>query len=91
MDERNFYDERPETRKATLNCPYCRQAAEYDLVWHVCTKKHQLPPRADERDRAKFAKARSYMVRKDDWAVCGNPRCRKRFEVTGVQSIAFLE
>jgi hypothetical protein len=31
------------------------------------------------------------MVRKDDLLMCKNMRCRKRFEVTGVQSVAFLE
>ena len=91
MDEREFYDERQSTKKATLNCPHCRQPGEYDLGWLVRTKKRQLPPRADERDRAKFAKARSYMVRRDDLVACTNPRCRKRFEVTGVQSVAFLD
>jgi len=91
MDERDFYDERQETKKATLNCPHCRQEAEYDLGWFVRTKKRQLPSRADERDRAKFAKARSYMVRRDDLVACKNPRCRKRFEVSGVQSVAFIE
>jgi hypothetical protein len=91
MDERDLYDERQEIRKATLNCPHCHQAAEYDLGWFVRTKKRQLPPRADERDRAKFAKARSYMVRRDDLVACKNVRCRKRFEVSGVQSVAFLD
>ena len=55
------------------------------------TKRRSLPPRADERDRAKFAKARSYMVRRDDLVACKNIRCRKRFEVSGVQSVAFLD
>ncbi len=91
MDERDFFDERQETRKATLNCPHCHQAGEYDLGWFVRTKKRQLPGRADERDRAKFAKARSYMVRRDDLVACKNIRCRKRFEVSGVQSVAFLD
>lgn len=91
MDERDFYDERQETKKAMLNCPHCRQEGEYDLGWLVRTKKRQLPGRADERDRAKFAKAQSYMVRRDDLVACKNPRCRKRFEVTGVQSVAFIE
>ncbi|MFB3915805.1 MAG: hypothetical protein ACE14M_03690 [Terriglobales bacterium] len=90
MEERDFFDERSETRKATLHCPHCRQIAEYDLAWTVRTKKRQLPPRADERDRAKFAKARSYMVRRDDLVACKNIRCRKRFEVSGVQSVVFL-
>ncbi len=91
MEERDFYNERPETRKATLNCPHCHQAGEYELGWLVRTKRRQLPSHADERDRAKFAKARSYMVRRDDLVGCKNPRCRKRFEVTGVQSVAFLD
>ena len=91
MDERDFYDERPEKKMATLNCPHCQQAAEYEITWLSRTKKRQLPPRADDRDRAKFAKARSYMVRKDDMVACKNIRCRKRFEVAGVQSVAFLE
>ncbi len=91
MDERDFFDERQEKRLATLNCPHCQQAGEYELGWIVRTKKRQLPPRADERDRAKFAKARSYMVRRDDLVMCKNMRCRKRFEVSGVQSVAFIE
>jgi hypothetical protein len=91
MEEREFYDEKEQKKPATLNCPSCRQAAEYELNWLVRTKKKQLPPRADDRDRAKFAKARSYMVRKDDLVMCKNVRCRKRIEVSGVQSVAFLD
>jgi hypothetical protein len=91
MEERDFFDERPETRTANLTCPHCRQAGEYELGWLVRRKKKQLPPRADDRDRAKFAKAQSYMVRRDDLVACKNMRCRKRFEVTGVQSVAFIE
>lgn len=91
MEEREFFDERQETKPANLTCPHCRQAAEYRLGWIVRTKKRQLPPRADERDRARFAKARSYMVRRDDQVACQNIRCRKRFEVAGVQSVAFLD
>ncbi|HZP22806.1 MAG TPA: hypothetical protein VFB04_05125 [Terriglobales bacterium] len=91
MEERDFYNERPETRKTTLTCPHCQQSNEYELGWLVRTKVRQLPGRADERDRAKFAKARSYMVRRDDLVACKNVRCRKRFEVSGVQSVAFLD
>jgi hypothetical protein len=91
MEERDFFDERQETRNANLTCPHCRQAGEYELGWLIRRKKKQLPPRADDRDRARFAKARSYMVRRDDLVACKNMRCRKRFEVTGVQSVAFLE
>ncbi len=91
MEERDFFDERTEKKAATLNCPHCHQSQEYELLWLVRTKKRQLPPRADERDRARFAKARSYMLRKDDMMMCKNLRCRKRFEVSGVQSVAFLD
>ena len=53
-------------------------------------KKAQVPRGADERDRARFAKAQSYMVRRDDQLACVNVRCRKRFEVAGIQTVAFL-
>ena len=66
MEEREFFDERPEKKLANLNCPHCSQPAEYEVTWIVRTKKQQLSGRADERDRARFAKARSYMLRKDD-------------------------
>ena len=91
MEEREMFDEKDQRRPHTLTCPHCRQPNEYELAWLVRTKKRQLPGRADERDRAKFAKARSYMVRRDDMVACKNIRCRKRFEVAGVQSVAFLE
>jgi len=91
MEERDFYDERSEKKIATLNCPHCHQQNEYDIQWLVRTKKRQLSGRADERDRARFAKARSYMVRRDDVLMCKNLRCRKRFDVSGVQSVAFLD
>jgi hypothetical protein len=91
VEERDMFTEKDQKRPHTLTCPHCRQSGDYELSWLVRTKKQQLPPRADERDRAKFAKARSYMVRKDDMVACKNMRCRKRFEVAGVQSVAFLE
>jgi hypothetical protein len=91
MDEKDFFDEREQKKPANLTCPHCRQSADYELAWLVRTKKRQLPPRADERDRARFAKARSYMVRREDLVACKNMRCRKRFEVSGVQSVAFLD
>jgi len=90
MDERDFFEEKEHKKPATLHCPHCRQAGDYELAWLVRTKRRQLPGHADERDRAKFAKARSYMVRRDDMVMCKNLRCRKRFEVSGVQSVAFV-
>jgi hypothetical protein len=91
MEERDFFDERQEKKPATLNCPHCQQPGEYEVTWVVRTKKRQLSGRADERDRARFAKARSYMLRKDDMMACKNIHCRKRFEISGVQSVVFTE
>ena len=91
MEEREFFDERPEKKMATLNCPHCQQSAEYEISWLVRTKKNQLSGRADVRDRARFAKAKSYMLRRDDMMACKNLRCRKRFEISGVQSVVFTE
>jgi len=90
MEEKDFFDEKSEQRKHTLTCPHCGKAEEYEVAWLVRRKKAQLPGRADERDRARFAKAQSYMVRKDDVVGCKNIRCRKRFEVSSLQTVAFL-
>lgn len=90
MDERDFFNETTETRTHSLTCPKCGQAGEYKVTWVVRRKRPQLPRNADERDRAKFAKAQSYMVRRDDKLSCANIRCRKPFEITSLQSLAFL-
>jgi hypothetical protein len=90
MDERDFYTEKDELKPASLNCPSCRQVAQYDVRWIRRTKKASLPPRASDEDRLRFAKARSYLVRVDDALQCKNPRCRKRFEITTLQTVAFL-
>jgi hypothetical protein len=90
MEEREFFNETTEMRKHTLTCPKCGQAGEYQVSWVVRRKRAQLPRNADERDRARFAKAQSYMVRRDDKLSCTNIRCRKPFEITQLQSLAFL-
>lgn len=90
MEERDFFNETTELRTHTLTCPKCGQPAEYKVAWVVRRKRPQLPRGADERDRAKFAKAQSYMVRRDDKLACTNVRCRKPFEITQLQSLAFL-
>ena len=90
MEERDFFTETEEPKPANLNCPFCRQSDTYELRWVVRRKKNSLPPRASEDDRRRFAKAQPYMVRKDDMVMCKNMRCRKRFEVSGVQSVAFI-
>jgi len=83
MDERNFYTEKDETKQIPLVCPHCRQENTFPIRWKVRTKKDQLPKGANDDDRARFGKARSYMVRVDDLVACRNVRCRKRFEITG--------
>ena len=90
MDERAFYRESQTTKGVTLNCPFCRTSEMYELRWLVRTKIARLPSHADDRDRAKFAKAASYMVLLDDKVSCKNMRCRKRFDVSGVKTTAFI-
>jgi hypothetical protein len=91
MDERDFFNEEQVLKTANLSCSYCHQTDSYEIRWLVRMKKQALRGGADERDRARFAKARSYMLRTDDFVQCKNPRCRKRFEISGLQSVAFLQ
>jgi hypothetical protein len=90
MDERAFYSESETTKPAQLHCPYCRTDGSYDLRWAVRKKKDRIPNGADERDRAKYGKAQSYMVLLDDKVACKNLRCRKRFDISGVKTMAFI-
>lgn len=88
IPERDFFQEQPETRPATLTCPRCRHSASYSVRWLRRTKKPRLPPGADERDRALYGKLRDYLCRVDDEVTC--QRCRRRFEIPSHQSIVFL-
>ena len=90
MDEKQFYTDQPTTKAASLNCPYCRTVETYDLHWMLRKKKDRIPPGADERDRARFAKSQSYMVLLDDKVACKNLRCRKRFDISGIKTMAFV-
>lgn len=90
MNERDFYTESPVNKKAFYTCPRCRQNSEFTIRWLRRTKKKSLPPGAGDLDRAKFAKARDYLVRIDDFLNCPNPRCKNRFEIPSDQTIAFL-
>ncbi len=90
MEEKAYFTESNTTKPATLNCPYCRTPDTYELRWLLRTKKDRLPPGADERDRARFQKAQSYMVLLDDKAACKNMRCRKRFDISGIKTMAFV-
>ena len=90
LDERAFYTESQAKRPATLNCSFCRTQETYELNYVLRTKKDRIPGGADERDRAKFAKAQSYMLLVDTQAMCKNPRCRKRFDISGIKTVSFL-
>jgi len=88
LDERAFYKESQVVKPATLNCSYCRTSDTYELRWLLRKKINQLPRNADERDRAKFTKAASYMVLLDDKMSC--KRCRRMFDISGIKTTAFL-
>jgi hypothetical protein len=90
MEERDFFDEKEVLKPANLSCLYCHQTDTYEIRWLVRTKKQALRGRADEQDRARFEKARSYMLRRDDMVQCKNARCRKRFEISSLQSVVFI-
>jgi len=90
VDEKAYYTESKATKPMMLNCPSCRTQDTYELNWVVRTKKDRLPGGADERDRAKFAKAQSYMVLLDNQAMCKNMRCRKRFDISGIKTMSFI-
>lgn len=90
MDERQYFLESNTTRPATLHCPFCRTTGAYELRYLLRKKRDRLPPGADERDRAKFAKSQSYLVLLDDKMRCANPRCRKTFEISGIKTMSFL-
>ena len=88
MHEREFFNETPETKSATLTCPRCRFQGEYGVRWIRRMKKERLPRGAGERDRALFAKLRNYLVRVDDMVAC--QKCRQRFEIPSHQTLAFF-
>lgn len=90
MEERAFFNESQVTKPATLNCNFCKTSDTYDVKWILRKKKDRLPGGADERDRARFAKLQSYLVLLDTHAQCKNIRCRKRFEISGIRTTAFI-
>src|ERR687890_1906736 len=89
LDERAFFNEKPETRTGRYQCPKCRRTGEYSIRWVRRTKKDRLPPGADEVDRAKFAKLRDYLLRLDDEVTCKT--CGKKFEIPSQQSMVFVD
>lgn len=89
MEERDLFNEKDEIVSATIYCPKCRTSLEYPIRWRRRTKKVSLPRGADERDRARYAKARDYRIRLDDKVRCKNPRCGKTIEITSLQTVVF--
>ncbi|MEZ5294130.1 MAG: hypothetical protein R2745_23815 [Vicinamibacterales bacterium] len=89
LDERAFFNERPEQRTGRFTCPRCRRTNDYSLRWVRRTKKDRLPGNADERDRAKFAKLRDHLIRVDDELTCKT--CGKRFEIPSMHSLVFVD
>lgn len=90
MDERNFFKESQTSKPANLTCPSCGQSDTYQIRWMVRTKKKGMEKSLRDDDRRKFLQLQSYMVRLDDLVGCKNLRCRKRIEITSLQSIVFL-
>ena len=89
MEERDLFNEKDEAVSATICCPKCRTSLEYSIRWRRRTKKASLPRGADDRDRARYAKARDYRIRLDDKVRCKNPRCGKTIEITSLQTVVF--
>src|SRR5512146_3170221 len=89
LDERAFFLEKPETRPARYQCPKCRRTNEYSIRWVRRSRKAQLPPGADEADRARFAKLRDYLLRLDDDVTCKT--CGKKFEIPSHHSLMVVD
>ena len=90
MNERDFFNETQEVKRANYSCPHCRERADYEVRWLKRTKKRDLPRGAGEQDRIRFQKSRDYLVRVDDMLMCKNSRCRKRFDIPSSQSVVFI-
>lgn len=59
------------------------------IRWMRRTKKSQIPPGADQRDRALFSKVKDHLVRVDDDVTCKT--CGRRFEIPSHRGLIFLE
>lgn len=88
LQEKDFFEEKQEMKRASFSCPHCRERADYDVRWLTRRKRKALPRGANEQDRARFAKSRDYMVRIDDMLACKS--CRRRFEIPNSQSVVFI-
>ena len=89
LDERAFFNEKPEQRAGRYTCPRCKRTNDYQLRWMRRTRKERPPGNADETDRAKFAKLRDHLIRVDDELTCKT--CGKRFEIPSMHSLVFVD
>lgn len=89
LDERAFFNEKPETRSGSYQCPKCRRTSDYAVRWVRRTKKDRLPPSATEADKMKFAKLRDYLLRLDDTVVCKT--CGRKFDIPSQHSLVFVD
>ncbi len=89
LDERAFFNERPEQRNGRYACPRCKRTNDYQMRWVRRTRKDRVPPNADETDRAKFLKLRDHLIRVDDELTCKT--CGKRFEIPSMHSLVFVD
>lgn len=89
LDERAFFNEKPETRQARYQCPKCRRTSEFSIRWVRRSKKDRLPAGADDADRAKFAKLRDYLLRVDEQVTCRV--CGKKFDIPSQHSLMFVD
>lgn len=89
LDERAFFNEKPETRPGSYQCPKCRRTSEYAVRWVRRTKKERPPANADEADKKKFAKLRDYLLRLDDNVVCKT--CGRKFDIPSQHSLVFVD
>ena len=89
LDERAFFNEKPEQRPAKYPCPRCKRVNEYSVRYVRRTKKERPPQGGDADDRAKFDKLRDHLLRLDDDVVCKT--CGKKFEIPSLHSMLFLD
>ena len=89
LDERAFFNEKPETRQGRYQCPKCRRTNDYSIRWVRRFKKDRPPANADEADRARFAKLRDYLLRLDDEVACKT--CGRKFEIPSQHSLMFTD
>ncbi|HEY0874373.1 MAG TPA: hypothetical protein VGD94_12950 [Vicinamibacterales bacterium] len=89
LDERAFFNEKPETRPGSYQCPKCRRTSEYAIRWVRRTKKDRPPANASEADKAKYAKLRDYLLRLDDTVVCKT--CGRKFDIPSQHSLVFVD